>query len=58
MFCSSIWEWQPIAFALVAALDISSSANAAETGHWKGRGVLVVTNAALAPHERAFNDAI
>jgi hypothetical protein len=47
MFCSSIWKWQPTALALVAVLGISSSTNAAETGHWKGRGVLVVTNAPM-----------
>jgi hypothetical protein len=47
MLCSSIWKWQPIAFVLVAALGISSSANAAGTGHWKGRGVLVLTNASM-----------
>ena len=44
MFCSSIWTCQPTAFALVVALTFPSSANAEESGHWKGRGVLVVTN--------------
>jgi hypothetical protein len=47
MFCSSVWKWQPTAFALVAMLGISSSVSAAEAGHWKGRGVLVVTNAPM-----------
>ena len=46
MFWSNIWKCQPTAFALVVALGVSSSAaNAEESGHWKGRGVLVVTNA-------------
>jgi hypothetical protein len=44
MFCSSIWTCQPTAFALVVALSVSPSANAEESGHWKGRGALVVTN--------------
>jgi hypothetical protein len=43
MFCSSIWKCQPT-IALVVALVVSCSANAEESGHWKGRGVLVVTN--------------
>jgi hypothetical protein len=45
MFCSSMWKSVPTAFALMAVLGVSSSANAEESGHWKGRAALVVTNA-------------
>jgi hypothetical protein len=48
MFCSSIWPCQPTAFALVVALTFPPTANAEESGHWKGRGVLVVTNTLVA----------
>jgi hypothetical protein len=35
----------PTTFALIAGLAVSTLANAEESGQWKGRAVLVVTNA-------------
>jgi hypothetical protein len=48
MCCSSLCKWQATSFAFVVALGVSSPASAAESGHWNGRGVLVVTNAQTA----------
>jgi len=45
MFSSVLWRYVPTTFALVTGLVVSTLANAEESGHWKGRAVLVVTNA-------------
>jgi hypothetical protein len=47
MLWSHLWGRQPTAFALIVALALSSSADAGQSVHWKGRGVLVVTNTSM-----------
>ena len=47
MFWSSIWKCQITAFAFMVALAVSSPADAKESGHWKGRGVLVITQTSM-----------